>query len=93
MERSNEPYVELNPEPIKQYGITEYVIIETNKGNITQRVKPNPDLDPRIVYAAFGWNQANLNELTSWDTELCEAMGAVTHRGIPCRIHPESQNK
>lgn len=88
--RSNQPYVELNPETIKQHGIAEYAVIETNKGSITQRVKPNPDLDPRIVYAAFGWNQANLNQLTSWDTKLCEAMGAVTHRGIPCRIHPKS---
>ncbi|MCW4012384.1 MAG: molybdopterin-dependent oxidoreductase [Candidatus Bathyarchaeota archaeon] len=92
-ERSPEPYVELNPETIKKYRLKEdgYAVIEAKEGCITQRVKPNPSLDPRIVYAAFGWGkEANLNYLTSWDTELCPAMGAATHRGIPCRIRLES---
>jgi len=93
--RSREPYVELHPETIKQYGFEEdeYAVIETKEGSITQRVKSNPSLDPRIVYAAFGWGKkANLNRITSWDTPLCPAMGAVTHRGIPCRINPKSHN-
>jgi anaerobic selenocysteine-containing dehydrogenase len=88
--KSREPLVQLNPETLKQYGLKEgkMAVIETSKGSIAQRVQTNPDLDPRIVYAAFGWEQSNLNQLTSWDTELCEAMGAATHRGIPCRVSP-----
>jgi anaerobic selenocysteine-containing dehydrogenase len=98
-ERSREAYVELNPETCKEYGLKEgeLAIIETNNGKITQIVRLNPDLDPRIVYAAFAWwyqedehrwRESNLNVLTSWDTELCEAMGAATFRGIPCRLKP-----
>ena len=97
-EHSREPYVELNPETANKYGLDEgnMVVIETGKGKITQRLKLNPDLDPRIVYAAFGWGepenwkQSNLNMLTDWDAPLCEAMGAVTFRGIPCRIKPDN---
>ncbi len=93
-EKSKEPYVELNPETIKKYTLKEGELtdIETNNGSIKQRVKANKDLDPRIVYAAFGWRKSNLNKLTNWNKTLCEAMGAVTHRGIPCRV-TASQNK
>jgi anaerobic selenocysteine-containing dehydrogenase len=100
-DKSPEPFVELNPETCEKYGLEEgkIAVIETVKGRITQRVKVNPDLDPRIVYAAFGWwypeepdhgwRRSNLNVLTDWDTPLCEAMGAVTFRGIPCRVTPD----
>ncbi len=99
-ERSPEPIVELNPETCTKYGLKEgeMAVIETHKGKITQRVRTNPDLDPRIVYVAFGWwspedpsdwRKTNLNMLTDWDTELCEAMGAATLRGIPCRVRPD----
>ena len=88
---SPEPFVELNPETSEKHGLREgdMAIIETSKGCISQKVRYNKDLDPRIVYAAFGWSQANLNELSSWDTQLCEAMGATTFRGIPCRVKPD----
>ena len=95
---SNEPLVDLNPLIAKKKGLKEgdMAKIETKRGSITQRVRYNSDLDPRIVYAAFGWGcsdengrdwrRANINILTDWDTRLCEAMGATTLRGIPCRI-------
>ena len=99
-ESSSEPFVELNPETSKKIGLKEgdIAVIETEKGRITQRVRLNPDLDPRIVYAAFAWwfpeesdawRRSNLNILTSWDVPLCEAMGAATFRGIPCRVKPD----
>ena len=89
-QQSPEPYLELNPQTIKKYGLTQnkHATIETTQGSITQRVRANNDLDPRIAYAAFGWSHANLNKLTTWNQTLCEAMGAVTHRGIPCRVKP-----
>ena len=97
---SKEPMVELNPQTAEKTGLREgdMAMIETKRGSITQRVKYNSDLDPRIVYAAFGWGgseendkdwrRANINMLTDWDAQLCEAMGATTFRGIPCRISP-----
>jgi anaerobic selenocysteine-containing dehydrogenase len=93
-ESSMEPFVELNPKTSKKYGLKEgnMVVIETERGRIIQNLRTNSDLDPRIVYAAFGWGSSdewkenNLNILTDWDTPLCEAMGAATFRGIPCRI-------
>ena len=99
-EKSSEPFVELNPATCEKYGLEEgkMAVIETVKGRITQRIRLNPDIDPRIVYAAFGWGypedergwrRQNLNMLTDWDTPLCEAMGATTFRGIPCRVKPD----
>ena len=97
---SSEPYIELNPETCAKYGLKkgELARIETQRGSIVQRVKLNPDLDPRIVYAAFAWwypekadawRRSNLNMLTDWDTPLCEAMGAPTFRGVSCRVKPD----
>jgi anaerobic selenocysteine-containing dehydrogenase len=98
IKESNEPFVELNPQTAIKLGLREnsLVIIETKNGSITQRLKYNPGLDPRTVYAAFAWGSpdeqdiswktANINMLTDWDEPLCEAMGAVTLRGIPCNI-------
>ncbi len=95
---SKEPLVEINPKTAHKHGLNEgdFVIIETSRGSIKQKVSFNHDLDPRIVYAAFGWwfpeqechgwKIANLNILTDWDEPLCEAMGAATLRGIPCRL-------
>lgn len=94
-ERSKEPFVEINPETCERLGLTEGepVVIETRRGSITQRLRCNLDLDPRIAYAAFGWGEGdwkktNLNMLMDWNTTLCEAMGAATFRGIPCRVRP-----
>lgn len=73
-------------------------IIVTTEGRITQRVKLNESLDPRIVFVAhgwwfpergdLGWKEANDNMLTKWDGPKCQAMGAVTLRGIPCKVYP-----
>ena len=68
------------------------------RGKITQRVKLNESLDPRIIYVAhawwfperegLGWKESNDNMLTKWDGPKCQAMGAVTLRGIPCKVYP-----
>jgi len=61
-------------------------------------VKLNESLDPRIIYVAhgwwfperegLGWKESNDNMLTKWDGPKCQAMGAVTLRGIPCKVYP-----
>jgi len=97
---SKEPYVEMNSETAEKYGLVEgeMAYIETTEGRITQRVKLNESLDPRIIFVAhgwwfperddLGWKESNDNLLTKWDGPKCQAMGAVTLRGIPCRVYP-----
>ncbi len=97
---SKEPFVEVHPDTAKEWKLVEgeMAYIETSEGRIAQRVKLNDSLDPRIVYVAhgwwfpekedLGWREANENILTKWDGPKCQAMGAVTFRGIPCRLAP-----
>ena len=97
---SKEPLVEMNAETAEKYGLVdgEMAYIETPEGRITQRVKLNESLDPRIIFVAhgwwfpdrddLGWKEANVNMLTQWDGPKCQAMGAVTFRGIPCKVYP-----
>jgi hypothetical protein len=61
----------------------------------------DPDLDPRVVFAAFGWyfpekstglfewDQSNLNVLTENSPPHDPAVGSVELRGIPCRVYKE----
>lgn len=94
-----EPTVELNPETAKKAGLKEgeWVYIETKKGRITQKLSLDRDLDPRVVFASFGWwfpeepsnlfdwDKSNVNIL--FETESPEpATGSVELRGIPCRV-------
>ena len=97
---SREPLVEMCHETAEKYGLVdgEVAYIETTEGRITQRVKLNESLDPRIIYVAhawwfperegLGWKESNDNILTKWDGPKCQAMGAVTLRGIPCKVYP-----
>jgi anaerobic selenocysteine-containing dehydrogenase len=97
---SKEPLMEMSHETAEKYGLVdgEMAYIETTEGRITQRVKLNESLDPRIVFVAhgwwfperddLGWKEANDNMLTKWDGPKCQAMGAVTLRGIPCKVYP-----
>jgi len=97
---SKEPLVEMSSETAEEYGLVEgeMAYIETTEGKITQRVKINESIDPRIVFVAhgwwfperddLGWKASNDNVLTKWDGPKCMAMGAVTLRGIPCKVYP-----
>jgi len=97
---SKEPLVEMSQETAEKYGLLdgEMAYIETTEGRITQKVKLNESLDPRVVFVAhgwwfperedLGWKESNDNVLTKWDGSKCQAMGAVTLRGIPCKVYP-----
>ena len=97
---SKEPLVEMNRETAEKYRLVEgeMAYIETTEGRITQKVKLNESLDPKIIFVAhgwwfperedLGWKESNDNVLTKWDGPKCQAMGAVTLRGIPCKIYP-----
>jgi anaerobic selenocysteine-containing dehydrogenase len=55
--RYPEALVEIHPETAAQAGVEEgdMVNIETRKGRIAQKVRINPELDPRVIMPAFGW--------------------------------------
>ena len=96
-----EPLVELNPETAGRAGLKEgdWIYIETPKGRIKQKLALDPDLDPRVVFAAFGWyfpekstnlfewDQSNLNMLTENSAPHDPAVGSVELRGISCRVY------
>ena len=91
----------MHPRTAKRFGLTESepVIIETLYGSIRQKLKYNSDLDPRIIYSAFGWwfpekksdafygwTESNFNVLTSNTEYLDPALGGPNLRGLICRV-------
>jgi len=100
-ELSKEPVVEVHPSTCAELGINDgdNVHIETPRGRIKQKLRFNPDLDPRVVIVSYGWwfpekdkmglygwAEANINVLTSNDPPLDPAMGSCNLRGLMCRI-------
>ncbi len=93
-----EPTVRLHPSAAARLNLREgeWVWIETREGRIKQKLELDPDLDPRVAVASygwwfpeegdlFGWSESNINILTQ--SENFEAsLGSVQLRGIPCRI-------
>ncbi len=96
-----DPVVEIHPETAKKVGIKEgeWIYIETKKGRIKQKLSLNPDLDPRVVFAAFGWwfpeepgdmyqfRKSNINVLTESDPPYDPHLGSIEFRGVPCRVY------
>lgn len=103
-ELHRDPIVEIHPETAEREGIDEgdWVVIESPGGWIRQRAKFFEGMDPRIVSAehgwwfpekkapGHGWEESNINILTSNSFENCDpAMGATHIRTLLCRISPE----
>lgn len=100
-ERRPEPTVDLNPNTAKQLGLTEgdWVLIETHKGRIKQKLCLDPNLDERLVFASFGWwfperkdnlfayEESNINVLTDAEPPYDGETGAAELGGIPCRVY------
>jgi anaerobic selenocysteine-containing dehydrogenase len=96
-----EPIVQMNPGAAADLGLDDgdLVYIETKKGRIKQRLVFDPDLDPRVIFADFGWwfpedpsgqlgwDWGNLNVLTSYDEPVDPAVGVMVLRGVPCRVY------
>ncbi len=98
---SREPFVEVNPATAARLGLCEgdSAWIETHKGKIRQRIRFNSDLDPRVIFAEYGWwypetgkhslygwNESNFNVLTDHCSPAEPAVGSTYLRGIPCRL-------
>jgi anaerobic selenocysteine-containing dehydrogenase len=106
-ELHKDPVVEIHPETAEKEGIGEgdWVIIESPRGKVRQRARLFAGMDPRIVSAehawwfpenkdpGHGWDESNINILTSNAYEDCDpAMGATHVRTLLCKISPEKSN-
>ncbi len=98
--REPEPVTRIHPDTAAANGIEEEmeVEIETAHGKIVQKARFDREIDPRVVYASYGWwfpedekgdgsawKKANFNMLTTVDT-LGREFGTPNLKGIPCRI-------
>ena len=105
-ELHKDPIVEIHPETAKKEGINEgdWVVIESPRGKVKQRVKIFAGIDPRIVAAqhawwfperkdpGHGWDESNINILTDNAYEGCDpAMGATNVRTLLCKIYSEKK--
>lgn len=96
-----EPHAEINTQVANKLGLKDddWVAIETNKGQIKQRAKLNPDLDPRVVFTEhgwwfpemgreneYGWRKSNMNMLTDINSAAEPAVGSTYLRSIPCQL-------
>ena len=98
--RRPHPIVQLHPDTAARFGLKEgdWIYIETKKGRIKQLLSLDPNLDPRLVFAAFRWyfpdepgdlyefRRSNINVLTDIDPPYENITGAIELGGIPCRV-------
>ena len=107
-ELHKDPVVEIHPETAEKEGIEDgdWVIIESPRGKVRQRARLFAGMDPRIVSAehawwfpenkdpGHGWDESNINILTSNAYEDCDpAMGATHVRTLLCKISPEESKR
>jgi anaerobic selenocysteine-containing dehydrogenase len=105
---SPEPFVEIAPESGEALRVRdgESIWIRTARGRIRQRVRFVEGLDPRVVCAAygwwfperggetlFGWEEANLNLLTSMEPPYDPVVASVNLRAIPCAIEKAEKSR
>lgn len=98
---SPEPFVEISPEAASWLGVSQgdLVWVRTARGKVRQRVRVLDGLDPRVVCAAYGWwfpekgtdtlwgwEEANLNLLTSEEPPFDPLLASVNLRAIPCSL-------
>lgn len=98
---SPEAFVEISPETASLLGVSQgdLVWVRTAAGKVRQRVRLLEGLDPRVVCTAYGWwfpekametllgwQEANLNLLTSEEPPFDPLLASVNLRGIPCSL-------
>jgi len=96
-----DPAVEMSPDTARKFGLKEgeWVCIETEQGKIEQKLFFNANLDHRVVLASFGWwfperseeeyawRDSNINVLVKDGPDYDPSVGAITLRGIPCKVY------
>lgn len=106
--RAPEPVVQLHPETAREHGLADgdWVYVETRKGRIKQRLKVTEDVPPGVAVASFGWwfpergpdalygwEEANINHLTSAEPPYDPLIGSVALRGMPCRTERAEEHR
>ena len=99
-EKQPNPLVLIHPQTAAKHEIQENdeVIIETRAGRIHQFARLSDTVNPRVIFAAYGWwfpeekienlygwQRSNFNLLTSTE-ELGQEFGTPNLKGINCRI-------
>lgn len=94
------PVVELHPSTAQAAGVREgeEILVETRAGAIRQTARLSEAVDPRVVYADYGWwfpeeggwnpsswQRANFNMLTS-TARVGREFGTPNLKGIACRV-------
>jgi anaerobic selenocysteine-containing dehydrogenase len=97
-----EPIIEIHPKTAAELGIEEgdRVYIETQRGRIKQRAVLTEGIDPRVVGVSYGWwfpeqgvenlhgwQESNINVLTSSEAPYNPEIGSTILRGILCRVY------
>ncbi|MGN1002324.1 MAG: [Fe-Fe] hydrogenase large subunit C-terminal domain-containing protein [Oscillospiraceae bacterium] len=95
------PLVKMHPDTARANGLKEgdWAFIETSRGRITQKVKLQPEMDPRVINVDFawwypeagapdyGWRESNANVLTVSHSGRDAYMGSYQLRGLLCKIY------
>jgi anaerobic selenocysteine-containing dehydrogenase len=102
-----DPLVTVHPDTAAHIGAAEgnWVLLETARGSVRQRLAVSPAIHPRMADSQQGWwfpergidpdepygfRSSNINELCRDALEDCSpATGSWTMTGMPCRIVPE----
>lgn len=97
-----EPVAYIHPDTAETLAIKDgsFVYIETCRGRIKQRCSISADIDPRMVdvdygwsfpekpaETLFGWQEANINMLTSSKPPFNREMGSPVLRGLLCKVY------
>ena len=97
-----DPLIEINTHTAHELGIDNgaWVKVESPRGAVKMRAKLTEGIDPRVVSAEhgwwfperlttdFGWQESNINILTSDSDKLDPGMGATNLRGLMCSVTP-----
>lgn len=82
-----EPVAEINPETGRKYGLAdgEMAMVETPKGSLKIKVKLTEELMPGVVLISHGWEETNVNVLTSC-TPSDPVTGYPHMKALRCKI-------
>jgi len=85
------PVVEVHPETAAALRLVEGapVRLTTPRGSITVTVALSSALDPRVIRALHGWEEANINEITEYAASACDPVtGFPPWRALLARVEP-----
>ena len=85
--KNPEPFAEVNTETASQYGIKDgdKIFVETKRGRIEIKAKVTEDILSNVVNIAHGWDEANVNLLTS-DSLNDPISGFPLLKAVPVRL-------